>query len=757
MVALGGAPAPFVAGAVVVLGVAILVESRRGSSSRRATLSPAVGLLAAGVLWQLAQIVPVPAGVVSLLSPRAAELARLGHEAAGVAWSWSTLSLAPGETAVAVARTSIPLLALWLLRLRTSSSSESLAKRALVLAAAALVVVVLVHTAAGANAIYGAVEVRGRGFSPVVSPFVNANDLAVFCAALVPALALASASLPTVPRLGVVGLAAAVGLLCLLSLSRSATLGIGVGLLVVLGGLLVSGRRHGAAVVAASAALVGAGLLATVVAIEPRARLLLDRVGLMAMNGRIEVWGVARRIVADFPLFGVGGRGFGAVWSSYEDGHYEVYAQDAEGLLPQLAATLGLPVALVLAGLGAAVLLLAVRRAVASAKDGQLAPLGAAAGLCALAAMAMVTMTTTQPAVTVLAVYLLRIAGGQPHRHVGGARAASVVAAAVAAVAVGALAWGHPRTMRATDAWFQPRLAADVLEDGDDPRAVALRHPADPYGYAWTAVLLRRTAPGEALRLVNRAMELGPFRAEPHRAAASVLLTHGLREQAIGEVQRALTAATRKELPRFVEDALRLYPDEDQRLRLLPRDPDAAVRVARVIAARGEAPLTVAVWRHLAGRARPPFEAVEAASRLVPPAEALALAAAARGTDAGDHRFAALQGELLIRSGDLDGGRRVLEAHLRDAVATDDLWRGKAIQLLGEAALDGHGAAEAVLAIPSRGGTTEEAMRAWLRAELRFSEGRGSEALREMTRALELRPDLGFLQTRSDALRERLR
>jgi hypothetical protein len=762
VIGVGGVSAPVLLACLLLAccGLASEVAHRRGGHRTKLGLA-SVALLVA-FAWHLLSLLPLPAGLLGAIAPANAALVGASVEATGGLWTAGAVSLAPGDTAIAAARLALVIVGvLFVTMARSRRATSERLLRVMLAAGAGVLLVVLGHAALPVDAIYGLVPAAGRGPSLVLGPFTNSNQLAAFCCALLPVVLVTAVAGPPGLRQGAWLMAPAIAGVAMLTLSRSATLGLGVGVGLTVLLLLLAGKRRPVAGLLVGAAGCGAALLMFASRLDPRAMLLVDASGLARFEHRLLVWSEAWRMAVRHWPTGVGGRAFSTAWYSVRETVPNVRAQDAEGLLPNLAATLGLPMTVLLVLVAGWVLGSLLKNALVAARADNLVPAGATAGLIALAAVSMFTMCTNQPGIALLAVYLYGAAGGGPALPLPSPLVKPIVGATVGLCGAVLLLWGGPRTLVATDGWFAPRLAGSGLAEGDDPLAVALRHPADPYGFAWSAILLKGSEPARSLQLVNRAMQLDPLGAEPHRAAVIVLLATGRPDHARIEVRQALAGATRDELPRFVEDALALFPDDATRLRLLPDDGATAVRVAREFTRQAGPELGQRAWLEVAGRSPPVFDAVFTAVRFLPAdpeGQAVALAVEARKAAPEDRRYEFVEGEARIRAGAFDDGARLLRDLLVDIEALDDLWRGRALQLLAQETFarrpDSLGE---LLDLPSQGGQSEEALRAWVRGETFLAEGQVSRAVRELGRASKLRPDLRFLRERLLKVREQLR
>ena len=368
-------------------------------------------------------------------------------------------------------------------------------------------------------------------------------------------------------------------------------------------------------------------------------------------------------------------------------------------------------------------------------------------------------MTSSQPSVAIFAVYLFGLTRGESRVTVKPRWLPPALSLLLVLVAVAGVSASRGRTLPETDAWFRARLSADSLDPREDPVAIAMLHPADPYGWAWAGQLQRRSRPGPSLRLANHAMGLDRWGAEPHRVAANVLLAAGRERQARGEIRLAMTKATKEERPRFVRDALARFDDDVFVNDVVPSQVEPALAVAHEVNQQGRRDLALRVWFRLARHTAPPLDAVAAIARLTSAeqlTEALEVVAAARVADP-DPIFAVLEGIARDRAG-VPGSVELLRGYLEDSENTDDLWRGRALYRLARRARAAGTLGELESLTEGAGaGRGEEAMKAWIRAELYLERGEGARALRELSTAHQLRPDLVELEERLQAVREELR
>lgn len=706
------------------------------------------GLVLGALIVQLVQLVRLPIALLEKLDPATASIVQETFTAAGRGLSAHPLSLAPGETAVASAHLLLFGLALTLARREAASGRRGALLEGAMLAAGAVVGVVALHTVIGNEAIYGVVPSRGRGISFVLGPFVNSNHLAVFCCAVLPVvIAWTATPRALVARLAGAALAVSLAAIAIATVARSAILGLAVGL-GVLFVLLAAAKKIRLQALALSAgalavAVVGAILRTGGRALNPNEfRLMGD------LSVRTEIWSTTLEVVRQHPMFGIGAGAFHSLAWSVRRVPSDRIAQDTESVLFQTLISLGIPATAVLL-LGALVcFVLAARAAWARTREGDLASAGAFAGLCTLVVMSGVTLVSSQPALTILLAWLLgSLASPRESREPRLGRPL-IVALAVGVCVL--LAWGTPRTLAGTDRSF-------AAGEASDPVGVALRHPADPYGLAWAAEREVRNPDGRGLELLNRSMVLDPHGAEPHRVAVNVLLAAGLPAQARIEARLALTGATSAELPRFVEDALAIWPGLDDRLALLPAAPDRAAWVAKEIARQGGPELATEVWLELGQRDPPVPNALATGVGSLPRArsrEAFALVEEGLRVAPEDIGLALVHAGLFRAAGDSEGAQTVLEQLL----SRDDLSSGQRADALlqtGRMHLDEPEVLRELLARPTGEGAPEQATRAWLRGRVLEADGAVSQALRAYAEAARLRPDVAFFGAELIAFRAR--
>ena len=333
--------------------------------------------------------------------------------------------------------------------------------------------------------------------------------------------------------------------------------------------LFPRGRRAGLAAVFAAAVLGGALWLA--------AGPLASRAAQLGDLGKLRSFVGAAALVRDHPLFGVGRGAYRYLSERHRSVPGEVTFAYVEDEPLQLAADLGLPVALLVL----AALWLAWRRGLFAAASGL--ERGAAWALFSLGVQNLVDFDLELAGVALPAAVMLGALAGGPL-----SRRAVAALLCAAPLACAALVWSGPRS---AEREAEALLALDPRELPAAAAAAVVRHPAD-----WLVSLapaLRLADPRLALAWAGRAMALAPQAWRPHAAAASVLLRLGARSQARIETRLALSGGRYSQVPwdaiglaaqaaRGLEQLQEATPDEApvratlvEKLRAVGRDAEA--------------------------------------------------------------------------------------------------------------------------------------------------------------------------------------
>ncbi|NMO22222.1 tetratricopeptide repeat protein [Pyxidicoccus fallax] len=589
--ALGGAaswllwPLMALSGAAAVL--AAVGAKRQGQSLRFPLLAVP---LAAGAALCAVQLVPLPAGVLGVLSPEAAALREFALVPLGLEGA-RPVSLDPTATWRELSKHLAYLLA-FLATVQVCRSRRSRVRLLAVLAftGAALAVVGLGHALVGVKSLFGLMSwVHAR--PTLVTPFGNPNHLAGFLGlASTVALGLALTTRPRSRALPYALAAAAGGLGVMLSLSRGgiAFFVFGQALLAL---LLLLRRRHEttgrAPPVWARSAAALLGLLAV---LAVGAYTAADRLWAEARTAdsveelrqsKVSLWPMMAEAARAFPVLGMGRGAFESAFPRYQSAPNPNTFTHPENAVLQAAVELGVP-GLLLLGLAAWGFARLLRREGLDALE-----LAALAGVAGLALHDLFDFALELPASAVAALVVLgavaRPRRGRADGKPGGVRPSPLLLGASVALAGLGLVALVPGRHAVADA--EAELAGLVasrapLEDVRS-RGLALidRHPSDYLLYRLVASAYAahgRESAGEALAFVNRALYLAPRDAVAHRVAARALLALGRPSQGFLEYRLAHEAGDATVL---LSEALRRARTVEEVAALTPDAPEMAVRL----------------------------------------------------------------------------------------------------------------------------------------------------------------------------------
>ena len=555
--ALGGAHVA----AVLTVGPAVLASATLLALPDRERPLVAVST----VMWGLAavclvQALPVPLPVVRLLSPAAADVwshsLRPMHESV----RWAALSLDPGASLLEAYKWSMYGFAA-VASARVAARYGARAVAALIFASALLVAVVtLAHGLFDARSVFGLYDPRFTAVRWRVGPILNPNNLA-----------------------GYLNLGAFAGFgLAIRSQQQNRRWAVLVGVALLIGTSVLSGSRAGVASVAVGVlSFLGLHCLRSKPTHEGtggnRAMLLLFAVALPAglalgwIGARQTTWqelfdqeltkltmiGRSLRLIADYPLFGIGRGAFESVSPAYgvAAAGYRVAAQP-ENFLAQWAIEWGLPVVLVLILLGVRAVRHGIRRASSSAVARALL-----AGLAALFAQNLLDMGLEIAAVG-LAVACAVGALSAPH---GATVPVDVVATAQPqanarlrlrtwpwVTALSMLVWlgsivfsRRPvaderlalQSSFGDRAGWDERGHASMLEQ---LRGAMQRHPAESYFSHLGAAVSLEARRGDPMPWLSHAIERNPYSGRTRVLAARALVRRSALAQAMGQLRSAI-------------------------------------------------------------------------------------------------------------------------------------------------------------------------------------------------------------------------
>ena len=595
--ALGGAapwlPWPLVAlsGAAAVL--AGIGAKRQGQSLRFPLL--AVPLSGGAVLCVL-QLVPLPQGLLGVLSPEAAALREFALAPLGLTGA-RPVSLDPPATWRELAKHLAYLLSfLAAVQVCRARASRGRLLAAVAFTGAGLAVVGLGHALLGVQSLFGLLPWQ-HARPPLVTPFGNPNHLAGFLGlSSTVALGLAlttrprSRALPYALAAGVGG----VGVVLTLSRGGIAFFVFGQALLAL---LLLRRRHEGTGRAMPVWARSAAALLGLLAVLAVGAYSAADRLWTEARtadsveklrHSKVTLWPMMAEAASAFPVLGMGRGAFEAAFPRYQSAPNPNTLTHPENAVLQAAAELGVPGLLLLAvaAWGFARLL---RREGLDALE-----LAALAGVAALALHDLFDFSLELPACAVAALVVLgavarpRERGRTTPAKPGGLKPSPLLlgtGGALAALGLVALVPGRHQLADA-EAELAGLVTARVPLQDVRARGLALidRHPSDYLLYRLVAQAYAARGPeaaGESLAFVNRALYLAPRDAVSHRVAARALLALGRDTQGFLEYRLAYEAGDATALQ---GEALRRVRTVEDLAALTPHAPQVAARLLDALA-----------------------------------------------------------------------------------------------------------------------------------------------------------------------------
>ncbi|MCY1074492.1 O-antigen ligase family protein [Archangium lansingense] len=619
---LGSAPT-WVHGPLVVLaGLAFVLACVGAWRQHRSLHLPLLALpLGAGALLCLLQLVPLPPGLLAVLSPEAAELRDFVLVPLGLDGS-RPLSMDTPATWRELAR-HLAYLLIFVAAVQVCRSGRSRRRLLTTLAftGAAVSVLGLLHALLGVDKLLGVISfVHAR--PPLVTPFGNPNHLAAFLglsATVSLGLALSSEGRRRAAPYVLATVLGGTGVL--LSLSRGGIAFFVFGMLAFALLLLMrragtervlSWRRGGAVLLCLLAVLAVGGQVASerlVAELETA-----DSVAELR-HSKLEQWPVLASVARAYPL-GLGRGAFESVFPRYQTRPVINTSTHPENAVLQLATEFGVPgLLLLVVGLWGFGRLL--RREGLGAAE-----LAVLAGVAALGLHDLFDFSLELPASAVAAwVVLASVARPEDRKRAEASRGHAPLrglAAGVALTVVALLALVPGRsTLETAEAELGALVAARAPLEEVRARGLALidRHPADHalqdlVGLAYANA--GREGAAEALAFANRALYLNPVDARAHRVAARALLNLGRRTQAFLEYRLAFEAGDRgllwrealgrartlAELQALTPDAAREVVQFASELQRAGRHEEALPWLAWACERFDAAPESVQLWEH---------------------------------------------------------------------------------------------------------------------------------------------------------------
>jgi O-antigen ligase len=375
------------------------------------------------------QIIPLPAAIVNVLSPQRAELTAALRVAppGAAAPSWSTLSINPGSTLIALGEFLLGVLSFWGARAAFGAGGNTRAFcRALTLMAAFFAALAIIQRAIAPGTVLFAVVPEPRSANPF-GAFVNRNHFAgwlllaagpvtgYFIARLRthPSRGHFRASIAQVMSSGIVFTAMAVIMIIgtlLLVLSRSAVAGLGAA---AVAGWFLGRPRLAIERTSLPAALgfVGSVLLILVVFVDTDAWYVRFQQGFATdvQFSRLRIWQETVPMVRDFWLSGTGAGTYSEAMTYYQESRVWVgsmrrwaHFNNAHSHYLQVIAEGGLILGLAAAWAISSVIFLGIRAVRADKGEMFWVRVGAGASLAGLAVQSLWEVALTMPANAVL-------------------------------------------------------------------------------------------------------------------------------------------------------------------------------------------------------------------------------------------------------------------------------------------------------------------------------------------------------------------
>jgi len=577
--------------AVIAGLVALALAAQLGSRRRFDHVSPIVVLLGIAIALTAVQLIPLPDRVLDALDLRGNELRRDGAQLAGTA-PWHVLSLDPAGTLRQLALF-VVLLGAAQLGLRIASSERG---RYLVLAGVALVAglaaaVTGLHTLVNADSLYGVYQPQ-HATPPLLGPLLNANHLGglmAIGAVIAVGLAFHQRQVAQLRALWVV-IAIGCSATAMASLSRGATLALGLGLATTIA-LLIASRVRTAGDDASSqprralinevpiTIVIAFGLAVAVYTSAGKVADQLENTSLVELDqplSKYAAWRSSFQLVSEAPWLGIGRGAIEPVFTRVHEPSAYVTFSHLENEYIQAVVEWGIP--------GAVLLGLALAWCIVTAakrwRDGPLA--AAAIGACAaILFQSSVDFGVELPGIAVPVVLIATTLLGVRLRETRSVGAPIARAAMLLALAGAVIALLVPATRSIQE--DHDLVTADKAPELAELHDVMARHPLDYLAFGEAAAMMSRTADPRAAKFLNHALTLHPSHPGLHKLAARMLIASGRRSQAAVEYSLALRGTLAPN--HLVTEIVTLVPEADLAAAAIPI---AAVNREQILRSLGE-------------------------------------------------------------------------------------------------------------------------------------------------------------------------
>lgn len=502
----------------LALVACLLVVRARGRRGLRLVPLLLPALVAIG--WTAVQLVPLPAGMVRIVSPAAFEL----RSELGAGWMPLTLDV-PATLLELVKMSALLAVFVCVATLARSSGREQRTLEIITWLGAVLALVSFEQRITGAQTIFGLYHPSsplGRG---VVGTFVNGNHAAsVMSLSALVGVGLAIRAHRT-ERAIYAGLAALSALGVFVTTSRFGALSLCLGGVVLAVALAIRSKNRRQMLLG-----VGCGVLVVVgllwVSDGLRTRLMASSLSDLVHSAKVTGWRDGVLLSRSYLWTGAGRGAFEAAVEAYREHDLGVRLVFPENVVVQMLSEWGLPMTLLLAGL----ILFDLRRLVSKLPRADVGIVAAACGVFAvavheLADFGLETLGVALPFVVVLGFVVGRLAEHQPGVARWRPRGVTVGAAAGAWVLVlagGVWASGHTLARDVESASACMKNEGGVQCRLDSLRA---RHPAsDHFDLLEAEIALRSHDDASAIAHLNRALRLHRANGWAHRIAALALV-----------------------------------------------------------------------------------------------------------------------------------------------------------------------------------------------------------------------------------------
>jgi hypothetical protein len=539
--AIGGAPA----GVQVALAFGMLLTTMAWALSRHGELrlAPFVAAGLVAVLGTLLQLLPLPAAVIDVLSPRTLAIRSdaLGQRPALLPISLDT----PGTVLAALRALSCAAIVLVIAKAVRWRGRTMQVALPLALGGGLMALLSFAQRWFGAKGILGLYEIEHMPGSGFFGTFVNGNHAASFfglCALLAIGC---MRELEGRPRLMLGAVAFLCGLAVFSTGSRMGLIGLAAGLFLMGSAWLVVrlGHKRGLLV---SAGVAVVGVPVTILLALSQRRALGDGILTSVLDDqKLRGWKAALAVVGEYPWTGVGRGAFEGPAAGFRPDAEGVRLVFPENLLLQMLSEWGIPITIAVSALFIIPTVQVVRRLARWEPVYQ----GAACGVAAVLIHELADFGLELPGVAFPTALALGLCAGRLQMSETNVAPKSqrtfgppvlIGSLVVWAGLLIAGTWAAPHSSEVEGAAAGRLSRLRTAEAGQELKQIALRHPADHHFQLLVARQALHTGSPDGLRHLNRAMQLFPNSAAAHLLAFHTLGRRGLRSQAAVEYRLAV-------------------------------------------------------------------------------------------------------------------------------------------------------------------------------------------------------------------------